>query len=145
MFFLAATIFKYIFIFVIYFFVYQVIRLMVSDIKSQNNEPERGAYLKLINRREALPFSINEHYSLSSLPFSIGRESSNTMVINDSYVSKKHCEITNKEKVFFLRDLNSANGTFYNGERLKDAVKLKDGDKIGVGEARFLFVSGEER
>ena len=67
------------------------------------------------------------------------------MVINDSYVSKKHCEITNKEKVFFLRDLNSANGTFYNGERLKDAVKLKDGDKIGVGEARFLFVSGEER
>ena len=69
MFFLASTIFKYIFIFVIYFFVYQVIRLMVSDIKSQNNEPERGAYLKLINRREALPFSINEHYSLSSPVF----------------------------------------------------------------------------
>lgn len=132
--------FRYLFIIVIYYFLYQIIKLMILDIKLQGETEEGKAYLKLINKRESLPYSLKEHYSLNSTPFTIGRNQKNVLVLKDSYVSKNHCEIIEDEGYFFLKDLESSNGTYYNGERLEDIVKLKDGDKIGIGSVSFLFV-----
>jgi len=44
-----------------------------------------------------------------------------------------------------ITDLNSTNGTFVNGERIKrnSSYLLKDGDEILVGETRLLFERGE--
>ena len=41
---------------------------------------------------------------------------------------------------YYIRDLNSANGTFLNGQTLYEKTELTNGDRIGVGFIQFLFV-----
>jgi len=99
-------------------------------------------YLKLINRKDSLPFSIKEVYTLSDT-ITIGRNNDNDIVIKDPYVSNQHAKIILDEEYFFLEDSDSANGTYFNGDRLADAVKLKNGDRIRLGQVEFLFVSSD--
>lgn len=64
----------------------------------------------------------------------IGRNSSNDVVIIDSFVSGTHCSITLDDKgKFFLQDLGSSNGTFVNGQRIQQAW-LGDNDEVRIGE-----------
>ncbi len=48
----------------------------------------------------------------------IGRVSDCLVIINSPYASRVHCEITVHDDRVTLRDLNSRNGTFVNGQRL---------------------------
>ena len=68
----------------------------------------------------------------------IGRDPDNDMVFASSLVSGHHAEIEFDGDVARLRDLDSTNGTFVNGNRIQ-AVDLNDGDEIGVGDERFTF------
>ncbi len=143
MFNIISLIFKYIFIFIIYVFILSIIRLIYLDIKgiypvAVNN----GAYLKLINRKETLPFKVKEYYPLSD-KVELGRANNNQIVIKDPYISKKHLRIVKDEGKYYLEDFNSANGTFINGSRVMDVVHLKNGDRISVGQVEFLFVNKE--
>ena len=49
--------------------------------------------------------------------------------------------IVEDEKNYYLEDLNSANGTYLNGERLLDVVRLNNGDIIRIGKIEFIFVN----
>jgi pSer/pThr/pTyr-binding forkhead associated (FHA) protein len=100
------------------------------------------AYLKLINRIDKLPYKIKEHYPIDG-ELTLGRHSDNDILIKDPFVSKKHFQIVEDEGDYYLEDLNSANGTFLNGERIEDVAKLSNGDIIKVGNIEFLFVNRE--
>ncbi len=144
MFNLVSLIFKYVFIFIIYVFILSIIRLIYLDIKgiypmAVNNS---AAYLKLINRKDTLPFKVREYYPLND-DVSLGRANSNQIVIKDPYISKKHLRIVKDEGKYYLEDFNSANGTYVNGDRVMDVVNLKNGDRITVGQVEFLFVNKE--
>lgn len=55
----------------------------------------------------------------------LGRHSaSNRIVISESYVSRKHCEIKYMKEHFYIRDVGSTTGTFV---MLRDQVKLESG------------------
>jgi len=140
MFNILSLLFKYIFIIIIYMFIFSIIRLIYLDIKGMNNTALGGAYLKLVNRKDSIPFKINEYYSIGE-GLTLGRRGDNDIVIKDPYVSKDHFQIVKDEDEYFLEDLNSANGTYLNGERIQDVVPLKDGDRIRVGNIEFLFVN----
>lgn len=141
---LLSTIFKYIFVFTIFYFVYNIIRMIYLDIEvSENLDQESASYLKLINRKEEFSFKLNEAYYLSANT-SIGREDSNDIVIKDNFISKKHAHIIKDQDLYFIEDLGSANGTYLNGQRIEDAIELKDKDMIDIGRVEFLFVKGEE-
>ncbi len=43
---------------------------------------------------------------------------------------------------FLLRDLNSSNGTFVNGRKVRE-LRLRDGDEIALGNSRLFFHSGD--
>ena len=43
-----------------------------------------------------------------------------------------------------IKDLNSANGIYLNGERINEAIELKDKDLIDIGQVEFLFVNGDD-
>lgn len=140
---ILSLIFRYFFILIIYLFIFGIIRLIYMDIKAisegaLSNQP----YLKLVNRKDSLPFSIKESYLLRGT-VEIGRNNDNDIVIKDPYISAKHAKIILDEEVFFLEDADSANGTFLNGDRLMDAVKLKNGDRIKLGQVEFLFVKND--
>ncbi len=137
---LISLAFKYIFIIIIYLFIFSIIRLIYLDIKSINTVTlEGGAYLKLINRIDSLPYKMREHYSIDE-ELTLGRHSENDIFIKDPFVSKKHFKIVEDENDFYLEDLESANGTYLNKERVEDVVKLSNGDIIKVGNIEFLFV-----
>ena len=51
----------------------------------------------------------------------------------DDSVSAAHCEITQSEGGVFVRDLNSSNGTYINGQKIYSLSELKDGDMLKLG------------
>lgn len=70
----------------------------------------------------------------------IGRHPKNRIKLLEPGVSKVHCLISAEAPgVFSIRDLGSRNGTFVNGQRIKDKAALKDGDEIQMGSTRCLF------
>lgn len=140
-----SLVFKYLFIIIIYLFMLSIIRLIYLDIKGiGSNTLDNNTYLKLINRKDSLPFKVEEYYSVEDF-ISLGRGNDNKIVIKDPYISKKHFKIVKDEGNYYLEDLNSANGTYLNGDRLMDVVELENGDRIATGQLEFLYVNREQR
>ncbi|MGA7569788.1 MAG: FHA domain-containing protein [Candidatus Aquilonibacter sp.] len=71
-------------------------------------------------------------------PLSIGRDSSCELVLADVEASRKHARLEAAGGVVFVRDLESRNGTFLNGRRLKSAIEVREGDEIDVGTTRLI-------
>ena len=71
---------------------------------------------------------------------SIGRSPKNAIVVDSPKVSRRHALI-NIQNVgeFWLIDLGSSNGTFLNGRRLHQPVRLSDRDQIVIGDHPFMF------
>lgn len=74
----------------------------------------------------------------------LGRDASADVVIDDATVSRRHASITMAEDAT-LRDLDSKNGTFVDGERLTQPVPLADGQSLVLGDARVEFRSSARR
>ena len=70
--------------------------------------------------------------------FTIGRSSTNDLCLRDHKVSRIHCQLELTEGECTVSDLNSTNGTFVNGERLKEKV-LQPGDHLGIGLTSLLY------
>lgn len=135
-----SLIFRYVFILIIYLFIFGIMRLIYLDIKSMREGPgEDHPYLKLINRKDQLPFKVKEAYTLEA-SITLGRKNENDIVLKDPYISNEHSQIILDEDQYFLEDLESANGTYLNGEQILDVVKLKNGDRIKLGQVEFLYV-----
>ena len=63
----------------------------------------------------------------------IGRESPADILLPLPRVSRRHAQIVHEEHGYFVRDLNSRNGTYINGQGLgSEPVRLKDNDEIVV-------------
>lgn len=57
---------------------------------------------------------------------SIGRRSSNEVVIRDPLVSREqHCLITEENGIHYIFDANSTNGTYVNGSRIPNGTKMR--------------------
>lgn len=71
---------------------------------------------------------------------SIGRSPDNSVAIADSEVSRRHVIIQAQgEREFWLVDLGSANGTYVNGRRISQSVRLHNGDIIRVASNELEF------
>ncbi|BAY78192.1 FHA domain-containing protein [Nostoc linckia NIES-25] len=70
----------------------------------------------------------------------IGRGRNSGICIPDSYMSRRHAAIQHIEaEGFYLIDFNSTNGSFVNEQRALEPIKLKDGDRIRLGNLTFSF------
>src|SRR4051794_30572713 len=63
----------------------------------------------------------------------IGRVEDNTFQIAEPSVSSHHCEILLQGAYVLVRDLNSTNGTFVNGEKVTESP-LKPGQLLRLGQ-----------
>jgi len=70
---------------------------------------------------------------------SIGRSSSNDLVIDNMGVSNHHAIITKKDSFFFIEDLNSTNGTFLNNQKISEQKKIDSQDSITIGKHTIKF------
>ena len=66
----------------------------------------------------------------------IGRQpDGNGLALNDPLASRQHAEIVRDGERWVLRDLGSRNGTFLDGNAVREAA-LSHGSKIRIGRAR---------
>src|SRR5512138_2454427 len=77
-------------------------------------------------------------FALEGDQMTIGRDSTNEIVINDAEVSRRHSRLTFQGGKYVLEDLGSTNGTFVNGQRLAGPRVLKPGEVISFGEQIVL-------
>tara|TARA_Y100000991_G_C21969865_1_gene348815 strand:+ start:265 stop:2547 length:2283 start_codon:yes stop_codon:yes gene_type:complete len=71
----------------------------------------------------------------------IGRSKDCDIIINSSSVSRQHAEIAviSNEK-YTINDLNSTNGTFVNGRKIRGVTKLGLADKIFIGKTQLSLI-----
>lgn len=94
------------------------------------------------NERRDDPNSLVE---ISEFPFRVGRNPENHLRINNRIVSGKHAELFIINNDLCIRDLNSTNGTFLNGERVNTFEKVCDGDIIHFGRSMYrIFEEGDD-
>jgi hypothetical protein len=72
-------------------------------------------------------------FPLSNPRTVIGRRGAD-FPLNDPEISRFHCVLEVREHVVSLKDLNSTNGTFFEGERVRAAM-LQDGAEFRVGSS----------
>ena len=68
----------------------------------------------------------------------IGRKSGG-LVLDDPKVSNPHAKFKVEEDQFVVWDFGSRNGTYVNGERIREATVLKENDAIKMGDTTFVL------
>jgi diguanylate cyclase (GGDEF)-like protein len=81
--------------------------------------------------------NIGEMYRVDSPEVVIGRTSGASIRLADDGISRRHAQLVVAGSEVVIEDLNSANGTFVNGEQIVHRV-LQDGDKIRLGSTTTL-------
>ena len=67
----------------------------------------------------------------------IGRSPKNNVVLRDDLSSRDHAEVYFADDRWYVRDLESLNGTKLNGDRVSGDVALTDGDQVVFGQSHF--------
>jgi predicted component of type VI protein secretion system len=70
----------------------------------------------------------------------IGRVEDNTFQIADPSVSSHHCEVLLRGTDVLIKDLNSTNGSFINGEKISESV-LKPGQTLKLGQIELQLLT----
>lgn len=87
------------------------------------------------------PFAKVFHLENGSV--TLGRGADCDIQFGHENVSRRHCRISTEDSSHVIEDCGSTNGTFLNGQLLNGKVRLRDSDKIGIGDVVFKFVSGD--
>lgn len=71
----------------------------------------------------------------------IGRDSTNDVVIDNKLASRHHALIQKIKNAYFIKDEGSTNGTFVNAVKIPNGkyVKLNPGDKITIGNMNLVI------
>ena len=68
----------------------------------------------------------------------LGRDWQCKIVLNDPQCSRVHAEIFRDQDGWFLRDNESSNGTYVNGQPV-DQARLMEGTEVRIGASAFVF------
>ncbi len=155
-------IFRIIFLLLLYFFIFQLIKMMFRDLK-QSTENQGMSYSAQISPNEitaanVLPLPGAEAGLLvlasdsqeltkgtvfplrSGEEFKLGRGSDNNIVLVDPFASLEHAEVYGQGGQYWLADRGSKNGTFLNDVSIDKPTVLTDKDTIRIGSVTLQFV-----
>lgn len=62
-------------------------------------------------------------------------------VVEHETVSRIHCKLEFENERYYIRDLNSTNGTIVNGTvvETEERMEIQYGDQIQIGQALYVF------
>lgn len=72
----------------------------------------------------------------------VGRVEDNAFQLPEASVSSHHCEVLLRGAEVVIKDLNSTNGTFINGEKITESV-LKPGQTLRLGQIELRLDTGD--
>jgi hypothetical protein len=71
-------------------------------------------------------------------PAIVGRGADADVIVDDAEASRHHARLEADNGIVYVSDLESTNGTYLNGRRLRQAIEIRPGDRIDVGTARLV-------
>ncbi len=128
-------------VFLLYFFLWQVLRVVSRDLATSTPEPVTLApygQLVVINAGQT-GIPVGKVFPLSTLSV-IGRSVETEIALNDSFLSNEHARMELRDGVWSLEDLGSTNGTFLNGFEVRASTEVHDGDVVRVGRVELRLV-----
>ncbi|MCU0977685.1 MAG: SpoIIE family protein phosphatase [Pirellulaceae bacterium] len=69
----------------------------------------------------------------------IGRVAYCDVVLSQKNISRQHARVVRSGSDFFLEDMDSTNGTFLNGKRVRARTRLRDHDLVRIYDVTLLF------
>ena len=91
-----------------------------------------GARLVVVQSADPERLHVGSELRLSSAT-AVGRGAENAIVLPDRFVSAQHALVYLSQGRHVLRDRDSTNGTFVNGQRVHSDIVLNTGDRLELG------------
>ena len=98
--------------------------------------PAGGSLASFLVRSGGL---IGQRLAVKTPIVNIGRADYNDLVVPDPSISTSHANLQRREGVWVLVDLDSTNGTFVDGERVKGEAPLAPGATVRLGDVQLVF------
>lgn len=73
----------------------------------------------------------------------VGREVECAIPLNSGHISRYHAKINVSSYGVYVEDLNSTNGTFVNGNKIKGRIRLSLGDEVAFDDLGFRLTSSQ--
>ncbi len=135
---------RVLFIFLLYFFLYQVLRvtsrelMAISMAATEQVDPgvvRPNGQMVVIDPAESdlkpgLVFNLTTRSK-------VGRQQECDIILDDPFVSAEHAEVTYERNRWWVRDLGSTNGTFINGAAVTTATGMQPGDVVQFGRVKL--------
>ncbi len=94
----------------------------------------------LVIRRQDTQGSLNASQIEWDKPMlTLGRDGANDIIIDHPLASRRHARLEHDENGYFVRDLDSTNGTFVNGDRIEGTHLLRNQDRVWVADTEIIF------
>ena len=141
---LLLTIGRYLFLFLLYRFLWQL-------LEATRLEPEEGEIE--IDREDVFlqvtDLSVPEKrqcYPLGSR-LTVGRDRQNQVLLTDPYAEGRHLLIERRGEQFLIKDLNTTFGSLLDGRPLSPGVEqeLPLGGKVMIGTTELMLVRADQR
>jgi len=141
---IIAGIFGVVFIVILYVIIYYALKIMYRDVKNGGKKRRppvaKGNYgLEIISSGNSRDLKDGSIIPIRS-DLTIGRKDDNSIIISDQHVSGNHAKIIVRNDSLFIEDLNSTNGTYLNGNKISNKMKLSNKDEIKIGTAVFKIL-----
>ena len=142
-----ATLVNLAFVALLYIFLWRVVKAIYIDIY-ERPVPYTEAREAMEQKRLAQPVNASLEvvksdyvnpgriYPMNDI-ITIGRSTETDIVLRDPLVSHQHSRIIKKLDEWWLMDLGSTNGTFVGRDQIAEPVRLKNGEKIRIGDTVF--------
>lgn len=101
-----------------------------------------GAFALLCNpETRVVPLEKSERNPFSGL-FTVGRDASNDLVIDEGFVSRVHCFFSRSDQGWSVQDAGSVNGIVVAGRVLKERAQapITPGESVWIGRQELVFV-----
>lgn len=116
-----------------------VLRQATKDAKAKAQPRQSGPVNMLTSLDEQQCFELND------LVVKIGRHPSNEIVFpDDRHISRHHATIEYVDGEFVIKDNQTVNGTFLNGHKIQNPIKLGRGDIVTVGKTSLKVAFRDE-
>jgi pSer/pThr/pTyr-binding forkhead associated (FHA) protein len=142
---------KALFLVLLYFFIWRVIRSASRDLRVAPQEsfilapsqlaaehPAASGGKFVVERSKLL--KPGRTFQAGPVPLTIGRSEDNTVALKgDEFASAHHARIESQRDGVWILALGSTNGTFVNGARLDGRRQLHEGDVVQIGDTELRF------
>jgi len=106
-----------------------------DEVESAFLTEKRESYMIIITMNQ----QVQSEYSVHKKRINIGRHRSNDIRIDDPLISRLHAQIFRQGRIYYIRDMESKNGTYIDDKRI-DIAPLRENTQVRLGGCTLTFI-----